>query len=180
MSTPPTPVPTAELQKHLAYEVDWLVFAARRFRETGGKDAVLVQDSAFVHARNLLEFTKPPDPDPRKKDKGPSNGWWISREFHGDEPTDTDPSEFKPWWKFINANVTHLSKNRSRDVPCPAPWDKERLVVMARFALDRIETFAPDASGEYGEVIRRIVRDGKLYLATGNIAPLRRLDKLTE
>ena len=58
-----------ELRKHLAYEVHYLVLAAVRFTEISGRDGTLYQDSALLHARNLLEFTKP--------GQRPRYGWWI-------------------------------------------------------------------------------------------------------
>jgi hypothetical protein len=62
------PVDETALQNHLAYEVHWLVHAAVRFRRVHGRDRVAFQDSAFLHARNLLEFTGP---------GRPKHGWWI-------------------------------------------------------------------------------------------------------
>ena len=106
----------AELQKHLAYEVDWLVFAARRFRETGaeGRRARGTVRSFTLGTCWSSRSRADPNPPPWKKDDGPSNGWWISREFGGVRPTDTHPSEFKPWSKLIHENVAHLAKERRK------------------------------------------------------------------
>src|SRR4051812_14335059 len=98
--------PTAdELREHLAYEVHYLVLAARRFPRIEGVDAAFYQDSALLHSRNLLEFTKPLD--------RPGNGWWIA-DVGGDTPT--AEATHRAWVKFINANVSHLGQRRTQGV----------------------------------------------------------------
>ena len=47
------------LREHLAYEIHYLVLAACRFPDIDTNEAAFYQDSALLHARNLLEFTKP-------------------------------------------------------------------------------------------------------------------------
>lgn len=148
--SPPMP---EELQEHLAYEVHYLVWASVRFRDVRGKDKAIFQDSALMHARNLLEFSKPTKP---------RFGWWIV-DVGGPTPQATD--DYKAWNDFINANVTHLGDGRLRSVSWPVPKDDERLVVLSRFALDRIrDGLAPTSTDPLVAVLLEVTRLGLDYL----------------
>jgi hypothetical protein len=146
--------PTAdELREHLAYEVHLLVWAAIRFRTTKSKDKMIFQDSALMHARNLLEFTKPTKP---------RFGWWIV-DVGGPEPQDTD--DYRAWNDFINANVTHLGDGRLRSVPWPVAKDEERLVNLSTFALKRIrDGLDPTSADPHIAVLLEVARLGLDYL----------------
>lgn len=170
MATPPVPAAstTRGLEIHLAFEVDWLVYAAVSFRDIRNKDAVIFQNSVFLNARNLLEFTKPYQP---------RNGWWICQ-FAGATPTTS--TEFENWNEFINANVTHLGERRLATLPWPIQERAERrLIILAHFCLDRIASFAPDVANPNGEVMGRVVTLGRTYLDEGDNGALDALDALT-
>src|SRR5437016_14676860 len=92
-----------DLEIHLAYEVDWLVYSARRFATARSKEAVAFQDSVFVHARNLLEFTKA---------SKPAHGWWIAD--HGPGPRPRASARHPDLTRFPTANVTHPGPTRER------------------------------------------------------------------
>lgn len=81
-----------ELLNHLAFEVHWLVRAAIRFRTATGPDRVAFQDSAFLHARNLLELAAP---------KRAKFGWWIGDVGGAPPPAD---SKFQGWKKLFKGD----------------------------------------------------------------------------
>jgi hypothetical protein len=157
MTADPGPPDARQLEIHLANDVHWLVYAAVRFsyirdRNTG----VVFQNSAFVNARSLLEFTKP---------WNPHFGWSMHDDFGGIEPSMS--AQFADWNDFINAKVAHLGDGRLDDISWPLPeadQDECRLILLAQFCLGRIVEFAPDAADPYGEVIRRIAKLGLDYL----------------
>jgi hypothetical protein len=168
MAPHPKATTPRNLEIHLAYEVDWLVYAAKRFSLASGKDAVTFQDSVFVHARNLLEFTKPTKP---------SFAWWIADHGQGGNKP-TGGAKYTGLTDYLNANVTHLGTNREAAVKWPlqkkGPGSH---IALARICLDRVDAYAPPDTDKYGEVMRRIVQLGRAYL-DGDEA-LAKLDALT-
>lgn len=169
---PKAPHPKAttprDLEIHLAYEVDWLVYAAKRFSFATSKDAVSFQDSVFVHARNLLEFTKPTKP---------SFGWWIADHGTGGKKPEKG-TKYSELTDFLNANVAHLGANREVAVRWPLrEKSPTRHIALARICLDRVRAYAPPDSDTYGKVMHRIVDLGRAYL-DGEEA-LAKLDALT-
>jgi hypothetical protein len=88
-----------DLQRHLAYEVHYLVWTAKAFAAGESKTKVALQDSALLHARNLLEFSKPAKP---------SWAWWI-----GDfQTTPMSDHDYVAWNDLVHAKVMHLGDNR--------------------------------------------------------------------
>jgi hypothetical protein len=130
------PITADQLQDHLAYEVHYLVWSAVGFRNARGKDKVAFQDSALMHARNLLEFTKP---------KRPRFGWWI---VDVGAPTPKSTDEYDQWNEFINSKVTHLGDGRLRDTSWPVPKDGTEVEAAARYALARVCDGLPEATGD--------------------------------
>jgi hypothetical protein len=145
----PTP---DQLRKHLAYEVHYLVLAAARFRQIDGRDVAFYQDSALMHARNLLEFTKP---GPK-----PANGWWVVSVGGQMPQANTTHSD---WVEFINSNVSHLGERRLRDLQWPVPKDEERLTHIAKFVLERLKSVS-QGSDPRAVVIHTLSQRGLRYL----------------
>jgi len=143
----------AELRRHLAYEVHYLVHAAVRFQSAKGTDKVHFQDSALMHARNLLEFTKP---------NRPRWGWWIT-DVGGPQPRGS--KTYERWNDLINAKVTHLGPGRLARPPWPVRHDDERLAALSRYSLKRILRRLPRGNSD-GRVIamRDVGRLGLDYL----------------
>ncbi len=171
--TPTTRATPEDLEDHLSFEVDWLVFTARNQRHQRSKNAVVFQNNAMLNARNLLEFTQPSN----RSGEGPKNGWWIC-DFGGTEPPHGLP-QFEAWQEFINAKVTHLGERRLDD---GIEWPQTgpvvlRHVELAHFCLDRIDEFAPDETHPYGKVMHRLVTLGKRYL-DGDDSALDELDRI--
>jgi hypothetical protein len=138
------------LRQHLAYEVHYLVLAARRFPAIDGRESGIYQDSAYLHARNLLEFTQPP----RRPD-----AWWIP-DAGGNTPT-ANP-EHKAWANFINAKVSHLGGRRPQGMRQPGT-----LHDLATFSLQRIKSLLPQASNDDRIAIMRELADlGLAYLTS--------------
>lgn len=144
----------AELAKHLAFEVHWLVYAAHRFGGTRGRDRVVLQDSALLHARNLLEFTGP---------GRPRHAWWVADLGGSAPPTDR---ETQRWLDLINSKVSHLGQGRTKakQPPWPAPEDDDRCAAMARFALLRVIVAARGSRDRRMIACRRIARLGLAHL----------------
>ena len=140
----------ADVRRHLAFEVYWLVHAASRFRTVRGKDGVAFQDSTLLHARNLLEFTGP---------SRPKHVRWIT-DIGGSRPS-VDP-EWERWIDLINSKVSHMGTGRTKVTPAPWPVaeDNERCVRLARFTLDRITASAKGSSSRTMTDAREIVRLG--------------------
>lgn len=154
MSRPPIDVDVDVLRKHLAYEVHYLLLAACRFPQIDGREAAVYQDSALLHARNLLEFTKPTQP---------SNGLWIA-ELGGNTPT--SDSRHRVWLKFINARVTHMGPDRLTDRPWPDEDVAGRLNELAKYALTRIANSLPQTDTAMRvAVMRELANLGLEYLA---------------
>ncbi|VBA47925.1 fructosamine kinase family protein [Mycobacterium attenuatum] len=146
-----------ELRKHLAYEVHYLVLAAVRFTEVSGRDGAFYQDSALIHARNLLEFTKPA-PAPRF-------GWWIAN-VGGRTPQ--AESTHDDWVEFINSNVSHLGERRLQDLQWPIPKDDQRLINIARYLLQRLNSLANNSSDPCAVVMEKLAQLGLTYLTDPN------------
>lgn len=119
---------TEEFTRHVAFEVHWLVYAAVRFLEAGGRDQVAFQDSACIHARNLLELTGP---------SRSTNAWWVVDLGGISKQADV---AWRGWTGLINEKIVHLGKGRIKGTPrrWPVPEDDERCVAMARFVLERL------------------------------------------
>lgn len=158
-----------EHERHLAFEVHWLTYAAERFSKVSGRDKVVFQDSCFLHARNLLEFT------------GwgrPAHGWWAP-DFGGSAP---EPDEYgKQWLDLINSKATHLGQGRvkAKQPPWPVPEDDLRCVELARYLLRRLRSAA------FGTELtilsaRRIAELGLEHLAKPTRASLRALADLVD
>lgn len=129
-------------------------WSAIRFCSAKSKDKVIVQDSALMQARNLLEFTKPGD--------RPRRGWWI--EDLG-APIPAATPAYEDWVRFINAKVTHLGEERLTGPSWPVPEGDERLIAMSRFALERIRSGLPTASTDpHVAVLLEVTRLGLEYL----------------
>ena len=143
-----------ELREHLAYEVHYLVLAAVRFAEIDGVHKGVYQDSALVHARNLLEFTNPGQPT--------SYSWWIGS-VGGLRPPGAD-SEHEQWRKFINANLSHVGPSRTESRSWPIPKDDQRLITLAQYLLQRISTFSQNDSDPRATIMERLAELGLAYL----------------
>jgi len=79
-----------DLQRHLAFEVHYLVWTAKAFTAGESKTKVALQDSAFLHARNLLEFSKP---------SRLAWAWWVG-DFQTKPMTDT---HYEAWHDLVHA-----------------------------------------------------------------------------
>jgi hypothetical protein len=154
-----------ELRKHLAYEVHYLVLASARFADVTGVEAAVYQDSSLLHARNILEFTKPAPP--------PGNGWWI---VDAGGQTPQADARHRDWVRFINSNVSHLGERRLEDLQWPVPKDEKRLINIAIFVLQRLNSLA-QGSDPRAVVIQRLAQFGLTYLddpSEANLANLAR------
>ncbi len=152
------------LREHLAYEIHYLLLAACRFPTIQGNEAAVYQDSALLHARNLLEFTKP---------VMPTFGVWIS-EVGGTRPQQDDL--YWPWVNFINARVTHFGPDRLLDVDWPDDDVLGRLANLARLALERIESALPQGSSDMRvAVMGELARLGLAYFDSRDKAVLDRI-----
>lgn len=141
-----------ELRKHLAYEVHYLVLAAVGFPEVTGVHQGVYQDSALIHARNLLEFTNPR--------KSPRFGWWIADVGGQCPPADV---EHEKWQRFINANVSHLGAERTQSREWPIPKDDQRLITLAQYVLRRVRTHS-QGSTDCAAVMQSLAQFGLDYL----------------
>lgn len=151
---PPTP---DDLRRHLAFEVCWLIDAAHAFKN---EDLVCRQDSAMLHARNLLEFTKPV--------RRPNWDWWIG-DLGAEPPRHT--AEYAQWVALINSKLTHMGPGRPGESSWPVREDELRLLRLAGFVLDRIEAaLAGSPSSEAIEVVREITQLARGYLEHGDSA----------
>lgn len=113
----------------------------------------MFQDSVLMHARNLLEFTRPIKP---------RWGWWI---VNMGAPTPVRTSSYDRWVDFINAKVTHLGEGRLRRPPWPVPEDDERLVTLSKFVLKRIQHRLPTGRKHvHAAAMRRVAQLGLDYL----------------
>lgn len=146
------PPSVRELQENLAFEIHWLVYATVRFRTERGRDRVAVQDSAFLHARNLLEFTGP---------GRPSHGWWV-QDLGG--VAQGPDSTWRGWSDLINSKVTHLGEGRLKATPWPVPQEDERCVEMSRYFLERLVKSAGEGSDPRMDAAKRIAELGLAYL----------------
>lgn len=162
----PTP---DELREHLAYEVHYLIHAAVRFEEATGKDKAAFQDSALIHARNLLDFTHP---------QGPRNGsWWIG---HMGGSPNLDP-EHGDWSRLINTNAAHLGPERLRPPSWPGGKTSDRLCRMAQFALKRVLDALPGTVPDSRALIaREIATSGLRYLQHRSPTDLGHLANMVE
>jgi hypothetical protein len=143
-----------EFQNHLAFEVHWLVYAGARFRHAGGRDRVALQDSALLHARNLLEFTGP---------GRPSYGWWIVDLGGSKQSAD---ATWRGWSDLINSKVTHLGEGRLKapPPPWPVPEDDERCIELSGYLLRRLRTAATGRTDPRMTIVRQIATLGHGYL----------------
>lgn len=149
-----------ELREHLAYEVHYLVLATHRFPQIEGREAAIYQDSVFLHSRNLLEFTKP---------RKPRFGLWI-KDVGGAEPT--AEQVYGEWVDFINANASHLGKDRFEGIQRP----HTQVDPLARYALGRILRCLPQATSDIRIlVISTLATLGLEYLDTGDESTLSRI-----
>jgi hypothetical protein len=139
------------LREHLAYEVHYLVLAARRFPEMAGREAAIYQDSAVLHSRNLLEFTNPMQ---RVK-----HSIWIG-DVGGNKPQ--METLYRDWMDFINARVTHLGPDRMRG---GNEWPDTDVQQLAKYALKRIKDSLPQGNNEmHVTVINELAELGLAYL----------------
>jgi hypothetical protein len=146
--------PTADaLREHLAYEVHYLVLAAVRFTEVAGAEKAVYQDSSLLHARNLLEFTNP--------GQRTTYTWWIG-DVGGLKPrNDTSHDE---WRDFINANASHLGRSRLEARRWPVPKDEQRLIGLAKYLLQRVNTFSHNGSDPCASIMEGLSQLGLEYL----------------
>jgi len=147
--------PTADqLREHLAYEIHYLVLAAIRFPTIGGREATIYQDSALMHARNLLEFTQPTKP------KG--GAWWIVEVGGSTPPKET---AYKEWTDFINTGAAHLGQRRVKGSNWPVDKNNDRLARLSHYALQRICDLLPTkANDDRVEIVLVLTRLGLDYL----------------
>jgi hypothetical protein len=159
----------AELAQHLAFEIHWLVYAAHRFRITRGRDRVALQDSALLHARNLLEFAGP---------GRPRHAWWVADLGGTAPPTDGGTQR---WLDLINSKVAHLGQGRTKakQPPWPVPEDDERCAELARFVLHRVVVAARGSRDRRMIACRRIARLGLSHLEDPGGDALAQLARLT-
>jgi hypothetical protein len=146
---PPTP---SDLQNHLALEVHWLVYAAVRFRDVVGSDRIAFQDSALLHARNLLELTGPRATEARMG----------VIDFGG--PALSPDAPWKGWSALINSKVAHLGEGRLEAPPWPVPEDDERCVAMSSYVLHRLSTVAVGCEDPFATIAEVIATLGRQYL----------------
>jgi hypothetical protein len=157
-----------EMREHLAYEVHLLVWAAMRFRTAKSKDKMVFQDGVLLHARNLLEFTKP--------EQRPRRGWWI---VDVGAPMPQKTKDYDAWNAFINANATHLGDLRLQSVPWPVAKDEERLVELSRFALARVRAGLPASTADpLISVLLEVTQRGLDYLDDPTAARIKQLADL--
>lgn len=146
------------MRKHLAYEVHYLVLSACRFPEIDGREAGIYQESALLHARNLLEFTKPATRPTH------SDTWWIP-DVGGHTPTAED--SHREWIEFINAKVSHLGNRRETDIDWPDPEVHTRLIDLAGYGLKRIKRLLPKGINDMRvKVVWALADLGLSYLDT--------------
>jgi hypothetical protein len=136
------------LREHLAYEVHYMILAARRFPEIKCREAAFYQDSALLHSRNLLDFT-----DAQRH----SYTLWIG-DVGGRRPR--EEGLYRDWKDFINAQVTHLGPDRLTGHPWPDKDVAGRLIELARYALTRIEY-----SLSHGRAVKPPIRGAEMHVA---------------
>ena len=147
--------PTAhELREHVAYEVHYLVLAAVRFTEVTGTEKAVYQDSSLLHALTLVEFTNP--------GQKTNYTWWIG-DVGGQKPPREDASH-ADWREFINANASHLGRTRLEGRQWPVPKDEQRLIVLAKYLLQRVNKFSQDSNDPRAVVMERLSQLGLTYL----------------
>lgn len=156
------------LQNHLAFEVHWLVYAAVRFRDTEGRDQVVFQDSAFLHARNILELTGP----------GSSNHGWRIHDLGG--ATQRADATWNNWSDLINSKVTHLGDGRLKNPTWPVTENKLRCIEMSRYFLERLSKAAAEKKDQRMKVAEEIAKLGLRYLDCPDPATLEQLAKLVD
>ena len=147
--------PTAdELREHVAYEVHYLVLAAVRFTEVTGTEKAVYQDSSLLHALTLSDFTNPGHKT--------NCTWWIG-DVGGQKPPREDASH-ADWREFINANASHLGRTRLEGRQWPVPKDEQRLIVLAKYLLQRVNKFSQDSNDPRAVVMERLSQLGLTYL----------------
>lgn len=159
-----------DLQRHLAFEVHYLAWTAKAFAAGKGKTKVALQDSALLHGRNLLEFSKPM--------KRPGYAWWIG-DFAA-VPTNGD-RDYWAWFDFVHGKVLHMGDNRVKSPRWPVPLDGHECEAVARYCLKRIENVATSASPRKAadrdalSSVVALVKLGLAYLDSGDVQHLKAL-----
>jgi hypothetical protein len=159
-----------EVRRHICYELKWMLRAVARFElvtneiraaEARGEgppetDAVALQDSALLHARNLVEFAG--------ASSDLADGWALS-DIIGTKSRKVPPRLST----FLNNRVAHLGDLRTTDAKWPRDvygnvnnsGDDERLSKVAVVVLrvlkpkHRTTTEETDAGSAYVELLDR-------------------------
>lgn len=151
-----------DLREHLAYEVHYLVLTAVQFAKT---EEAAYQDSSLLHARNLLEFTNP--------GKASRFTWWIG-DVGGQKPPGDDTTH-AAWNDFINSNASHLGKSRLKARQWPVPKDRQRLIVLSEYLLQRVHQFSRNGGNERALIMETLSQLGLRYLDDPSAANLAKI-----
>jgi hypothetical protein len=93
---------------------------------------------------------------------------WITDVVGGDAPT--ADTRHKDWVNFINANASHLGKDRMRG---GYEWPDKDVQQLAKYALERIQDSLPQGNKDMNAaVINELADLGLAYLDSGNESKL--------
>jgi hypothetical protein len=129
---------------HLTIELHWLLSAAIEFTnryDEGGALRVILQDSALLHGRTLLDFARLP-----------ANSEYF-RLANFVKPSAAPCNAGIPWHKwldFINSQTSHLGTRRNTMVEWPYGMSHESPDRMKRLADDVLRVFEANSANVRG------------------------------
>jgi hypothetical protein len=149
------------VKEHVGFEVKALAYAAMEFpRVEGTPREAALQDSAFVHARTLIDFTYGSKPN------------WDNAYLRGccDDPglVAARSGEIAEWFEFLSARIMHVGLDRGEVRPldqlCPGGWTADRHERLARLVIRSLKHEARHARGRYRDVIGLMTTRAMAYL----------------
>jgi hypothetical protein len=119
---------------HVRIELSWLLTSAIEFtsRYDSGALIVVLQDSALMHGRTLLEFACLPA----------KAGYFRLGDFLGsDAQAMTDGVDWASWIAFMNSQTSHLLRKRDPGTPWPYGMTYDTRDRIWRLADDVLQVF---------------------------------------
>lgn len=132
---------------HVRTDLHWLLTAAIEFtnRYDSGALIVVLQDSALMHARTLIEFTCLPS----------KSGYFrLADLLATDEKVDVGSVEWTAWLAFMNSQISHLLTARDPGVDWPYGLTYASRDRMLRLADDVVQILETNA-----QKVREPIRD---------------------
>jgi|GEM_PF-3347880 len=117
-----------QVNTHLLYEIEWLIFAATKFNQGDNDTYVALIDSATIHARNLIEFASLS-----------STKNFTLKALGGTVQKNTKTDQ---WSRFLNNRVTHMYGREAFRPTWPDGLDnkrQDRFIVLATFVVNTLK-----------------------------------------